>query len=293
MPQLLYRTVTAEDGTALGSVLSGTTPPEVVFLNPMTMDHRYWLDVASLLGPGVSVVFVDQRGSGSSGGSATSAHPEGDLYVVLAAADANASVLVATDMDATSAFAAALEVPERVAQLVVLDPSLPELSDKDSPSKVEAAVEVRRRRMKDTMANLKETMAEMSEVVAPYFQAIFLAREGEDGREQVHTFVEAENPDASEAVQATLADMAWDHLRNHQDMRRIEFPAVASRLGEVEAAVTIGRVVEDELLDLVTDELSRRLPRARVRELAYRGSSPVSLEAPELVAELVSEALTG
>ncbi len=247
------------------------------------MDHRYWLGVASLLARDISVMFLDQRGSGSSMDSTTPAPTGSDLCAVLAAVGADATVLVAQDRDMASTLAAALEAPERVGHVVALDPLLSEFMDKDSPWKLDAAVEIGRRR-------LKENMARSVVAAAPLGQAVVLAVEGEDGTEEVRSFVDSQYSGSSDVTKTLLADMLWSQLRNHRGRQRTTFPVVVGRLAEIEAAVTMGRIEKDALLDLVADELSRRLPRATVVRLEY-GPPPVSLEAPEGVARLISEAI--
>src|SRR5215213_7875460 len=113
--------------------------PTVVLLHAGVADRRGWTEVADRLATtGLDVVAYDRRGFGASPpGDAPFSHLD-DLRAVLdATAGDRPAWLVGNSMGGALAIDAALELPERVAGLVLLAPAVsgtPEAEDLDAPT---------------------------------------------------------------------------------------------------------------------------------------------------------------
>lgn len=118
-------TAGAADSLHLLDVGEGGQP--VIMLHPEGTDSRVWdLVVRPMLRGGARVVAYDRRGYGRSGGSPGPFTQLQDLEAVMRRTDVDAAVLVAGGEASRIALEAALQIPDRVAGVVLVCPTMPD-----------------------------------------------------------------------------------------------------------------------------------------------------------------------
>lgn len=138
----------AGDGTAEGGTAEGGP---VVLVHATGLCGRVWDPVVASLPEGLRVLAVDIRGHGLSDCPPIEErfHWRGfgeDVAAVLEQLDLRDATLVGHSMGGHAATAAALEVPERVARLVLLDPTLTALPSEQEPLRPPASEQPSRKR---------------------------------------------------------------------------------------------------------------------------------------------------
>jgi pimeloyl-ACP methyl ester carboxylesterase len=113
-----------------GAVLAGERRrgdgPSIVLLHAGVADRRAWTEVAeALAADGADVVAYDRRGFGETAAGAAPFRHVDDLIAVLDAVGGGPAWLVGNSIGGALALEAALEVPERVAGLVLIAPAVP------------------------------------------------------------------------------------------------------------------------------------------------------------------------
>lgn len=114
------------DGVALRYLDSGGTGPVVLCLHGTSMTAHAWGDLAASLGDGARVIALDMRGHGASDRPATryTIHElAGDVAKLAERLDLRAITLLGSSVGTQVAVAFAAARPERVAGLILSDPS--------------------------------------------------------------------------------------------------------------------------------------------------------------------------
>nr|WP_276612280.1 alpha/beta hydrolase [Kineococcus vitellinus] len=234
-------------------------------------DRRSWRAVTDRL-PGVATLAHDRRGFGGStpAGEGDPTHLQ-DLRAVLdhvqGAAAGEPVVLVGSSMGGGLALDAALELPERVAALLLLAPAV-------SGAPAPAAADLDERTLAlDAAADEALARGDVEEALEPCLQ-LWLDGPASPGR-------------VGGAVRELARDSARAALRGGgADTGAGEVDAW-SRLGELAVPVTVATGDLDvPYLLRRTEELLERVPGARRAALPGTAHLP-QLEAPDLVADLV------
>ena len=265
------------DGRSLAVTRWPSSGPAVVLLHAGVADRRSWSAVADLLqGDDLDLVAPDRRGSGDSepgAGPSTATHVD-DLLVVLDALALERVLLVGNSTGGALALDAALLHPERVSGVVLLGAAVSGMTDDDTPFdwQPDAVTEELDRRADDVTA----TTAERVRALAHLWLDGPTSEEGRVGGDARALF---------EAMNRRILELAAPEPAG--DSRTDAW----TRLGEV--AVPVLCAWGD--LDLPCDapfyeETARRLGQGPARILPGVAHLP-GLERPDLVAELVREAL--
>lgn len=245
-------------GARLAWWADGAGPP-LVLVHAGVADARMWEPVLPELSRSCRVVRYDMRGFGRSraaAGTFASARDLNGLLDTLGIADAH---VVGASMGGCVALEFAATHPARVASLVLLAPSLP---DMDPSPELQA------------FADAEE-------------QAIEEARIDDAVAANVRMWAGASSP----AVQALVADMqrtAFElQLREGADEIELE-PPVTARLEQIEAPATIA-IGDRDVADFVrvAERLAAELPDARLERIADAGHL-LALDQPAAVAALIT-----
>ena len=251
---------------------SGDGHATVVLLHSGVTDRRNWYEVADRLAPGATVVAYDRRGFGETGPPTTSFSDLDDLMAVLDAVADRPAWLVGSSAGGGLALDATLAQPGRVAGLVLLAPAV---SGAPAPSLDPAT---------DRLDRLREAALAAGDLDAANRWDTWLWL---DGPAEPEGRVSGPQRDLALAMNAAV-------LRH----RRPEL-VVASEtdawacLPEVQIPATV--ICGDRDVPFLRSrcvELARRLPQGRHRVVAGAAHVP-QLEQPEVVAQLIAEALSG
>ena len=107
-------------------VRSGTATPPLLFVHGFTSDHTDWAPQTTYFAKRHAVAACDLRGHGATPGTPADATPENfaaDVAALLAELDWTGAILVGHSMGCRVVMQAALNAPERVAGIVLLDGS--------------------------------------------------------------------------------------------------------------------------------------------------------------------------
>ncbi len=250
--------------------------PLVVLLHAGVCDRRSWREVVDRL-PGTATLAHDRRGFGEStpAGEGDPTHLQ-DLRAVLdhvGATDAEPVVLVGSSMGGGLALDAALELPERVAALLLLAPAV-------SGAPAPAAGDLDERTLAlDAAADEALARGDVEGAVELSLQ-LWL-----DGPARPGRVVGAARELARDMARAAVRGGGADSGDGGLD--------AWSRLGELAVPVTIATGdLDAPYLLRRTEELLERIPGARRAALPGTAHLPY-LEAPDLVARLVADARAG
>jgi len=251
---------------------SGDARATVVLLHSGGTDRRSWYDVADRLASTATIVAYDRRGFGETGPPTTPFSHLDDLMAVLDAVADRPAWLVGSSAGGRLALDATLAQPGRVAGLVLLAPAV---SGAPVPSPDPAS---------DRLDRLREAALAAGDLDAANRWDTWLWL---DGPAEPEGRVSGPTRDLALAMNAIV-------LRD----RRPELVVVGetdawARLPEVNVPAMV--VCGDRDVPFLRDrcaELARRLPQGRHRVVAGAAHGP-QLEQPEVVAQLIGEALSG
>jgi pimeloyl-ACP methyl ester carboxylesterase len=263
--------VVAREGSQLVGERWSDGDRTVVFLHAGVADRRSWRGVVSRLEGLGTVVTYDRRGHGDSEPSDVPFSHVDDLLAVLDDVRAEAAWLVGSSMGGGVAMDAALVAPERVAGLVLLAPAISGAPEPELDARIQRFDE----RITEAMAagdvdeaNRLETWLWLDGPAGPE------GRVGGDSRALALAMNEVIlRHDVSEDAGASGVD-AWSHLD------QVLVPTTVA-CGDLDLAFLVAR----------SRDLVGRLPVGRHRVLEGMAHLPY-LERPEVVADLVSEAVT-
>ncbi|MGP8159792.1 MAG: alpha/beta fold hydrolase [Candidatus Dormibacteria bacterium] len=251
---------------------SGDDRPTVVLLHSGVADRRSWYGVADRLAPTATVVAYDRRGFGETGPPATPFSHLDDLMAVLDAVADRPAWLVGSSAGGGLALDATLAQPGRVAGLVLLAPAVggapPPSRDPDTAR----------------LDRLREAALAAGDLDATNRWDTWLWL---DGPGEPEGRVSGPQRDLALAMNAAV-------LRHHRPELVVASQTdVWARLDEVQVPATVICGDRDvPFLRARCVELARRLPQGRHRVVAGAAHVP-HLERPEVVAQLITEALSG
>ncbi|MVA75899.1 alpha/beta fold hydrolase [Auraticoccus sp. F435] len=269
--------VTSVDGTRIAATRWRATGQAVVLLHAGVADRRAWSGVAAeLAGDGLDVVAYDRRGYGDTPPAADPAaftHVD-DLVAVLDELQLDRVLLVGNSMGGALALDAALLHPQRVAGVLLVGAAVSGMTDEDTPFDWEPDA------ASAPLLELTEDPAAEPDAKIAALARLWLdgpaAPEGRVGGAARELFVAMNR----RILQIGAPDGAGDAGVD-----------AWARLGEVSVPVLCTYGELDVPADLpFYEETARRLGQAPVRVLSGVAHLP-GLERPELVADLVREAL--
>jgi pimeloyl-ACP methyl ester carboxylesterase len=251
---------------------SGDDRPTVVLLHSGVADRRSWHGVADRLATTATVVAYDRRGFGESGPPATPFSHLDDLMAVLDAVADRPVWLVGSSAGGGLALDATLAQPGRVAGLILLAPAVggapPPSLDPDT----------------ERLDRVREAAVAAGDLDAANRWDTWLWL---DGPAEPEGRVGGPMRELARAMNAAVLR----HRRPELVMAG-ETDAWA-RLPEVHVPATV--ICGDREVPFLRTrcaELARRLPQGRHRVVADAAHAP-HLERPEVVAQLITEALSG
>ncbi len=244
--------------------------PVVVLLHAGVADRRSWRMVAEDLVGSATLVAYDRRGHGQTAPPTTPFSHLDDLLAVLDHIGGDAVWLVGNSMGGGLALDAVLEVPTRVAGLVLLAPAVSGAPEPEPDAEIASFLE------RLTAAVRANDLDEVNRLETWLWLDGPAGPEGRVGGEARALALDMNaiilGHDVDEDAGAGGVD-AWDRLEE------VGVPATVA-CGDLDLGFLIGR----------SRTLARRLPRGRHRVLAGMAHLP-SLEQPGVVADLVREAL--
>jgi len=263
MGQEALMTMTRNGEVSIFYVDEGSGRP-VLLIHGHTLDHRVFDGVVTALkGRGLRLIRPDLRGHGRSGVPPSGyhwSHHAADMEAVLEAAGVPKATVVGFSLGGGVALELALERPELVGGLVLVDAVLP-----DRPFEPEF------------LANLKEVARTIRS------EGLRAAMEGPWAASPLFA-PSLEKPEVREKLEEILRDFPGaDYLARERDRVERDW-TVPGRLGEIEVPTAVLVGAEDMLgFRQFSTEIAAGIPGARLEMVPGCGHL-VPLEAPETVA---------
>lgn len=249
--------------------------PGLVLLSLPGYDQRVWAKTADLLAGQFTCVLVDQRGCGASPRREEPADQVADVRAVLADAHLPGCAVVAVGSGAGVALGLALDRPQSITAVVVINPSLREYVDPREPTYLGAVID-------DSRARSLRAVGWRA-LVPP--RAKRLARLVAPGRSAGHRAETSTRKELEMIMKSSLS-----HARHPQQHLPLH---VVGRLHELDATpvliMTVGEdVVATGASAAVAAALARELPSAEQRHVQSAWGSVLPFGEPEETAALIA-----